>query len=72
MSTGVLPWEEMRRLLNLNTGFFETSAYTIETQMPVTAGGWDDAGASFGNLQYNYGAANRASELFEYMLTPTV
>ena len=68
MSTGALTWEEMRRLINLNTGFFETSAYTLETQMIVTAGGWDGAGASFGNLQYNYGAADRATELWQYML----
>ena len=68
MSTGVLPWDDLVEKLLLNTGFFETSQYTEDAQMYITAGNWDDAGLSAGNMQYNYGAADRASELFAYML----
>jgi hypothetical protein len=53
----------------LNTGFFETSSAVEDTQMFVTAGNWDDAGLSVGCLQYNYGLANRASELFNHLLS---
>jgi hypothetical protein len=68
MSTGVLPWDELLEKLLLNTGFFETSQYTEDAQMYITSGNWDGAGLSCGNMQYNYGAADRASELFAYML----
>lgn len=36
--------------------------------MYITSGNWDNAGLSIGNMQYNYGAADRASELFNYLL----
>ena len=68
MTTGVLSWEEMKKAILLNTGFFETSHYTEDEQMYITSGNWDNAGLSIGTLQYNYGAADRASELFTYML----
>lgn len=64
----VLPWDEMVKQINMNTGFFETSKYTVDEQMYVTSGNHDDAGASFGNLQYNYGTADRAQELWKYMV----
>jgi hypothetical protein len=64
----VLPWEDMVKWLNLNTGFFETSLYTLAEQMFITSGNWDNAGASFGNMQYNYGTADRAQELFLHMV----
>lgn len=67
MTTGVLPWNELVKLLNLNTGFFETSNYTLDTQMRVIAGNYDGAGLSAGNMQYNFGTADRLSELFSYM-----
>lgn len=68
MSTGILPWPDMRKAINLNTGFFETSAYTLDAQMRVIAGNWDGAGLSAGNLQYNFGSADRLSELWGHML----
>src|SRR3982750_817369 len=68
MTTGVLSWDDMRKAILLNTGFFETSNYTEDTQMYITSGNWDGAGLSIGTLQYNYGAADRASELFTFML----
>lgn len=52
----------------MNTGFFETSQITEDAQMSVTSGNHDDAGLSIGNLQYNYGAADRAQEWFKYMV----
>ena len=52
----------------MNTGFFETSQVTEDAQMSVTSGNHDDAGLSIGNLQYNYGAADRAQEWFRYMV----
>lgn len=68
MSTGVLPWEDMRRQLNLNTGFFETSQYTLDAQMRIIAGNWDGAGMSAGNLQYNFAFGNRLKELWSHMI----
>ena len=67
MTTGVLPWDELIKKLNLNTGFFETSQLTLDKQMRVIAGNWDGAGMSAGNLQYNFGTADRLTELFNYM-----
>jgi Chitobiase/beta-hexosaminidase C-terminal domain len=67
MSTGVLPWEELTKKLNLNTGFFETSQTTLDKQMRVIAGNWDGAGMSAGNMQYNWGTADRLTELFNHM-----
>lgn len=67
MTTGVLPWNELVGKLNLNTGFFETSNITLENQMRVIAGNYDDAGISCGNMQYNFGTANRLTELFNHM-----
>jgi hypothetical protein len=67
MTTGVLSWDELVKQLNLNTGFFETSNYTLDTQMRVIAGNYDGAGLSAGNMQYNFGTADRLTELFNYM-----
>ena len=60
--------------VTLNTGFFETSAYTEDTQMFVTSGNHDGAGCSIGNLQYNFGSSDHAQEVFSYMVTnyPTI
>lgn len=69
MTTGVLDFESLKFQVNLNTGFFECSAYTEDNQMKVTSGNHDQAGMSAGNLQYNYGAADRLQELFSYMVT---
>jgi hypothetical protein len=69
MTTGVLPWGTLRAKILLNTGFFETSSAIENNQMYVTAGNWDDAGLSVGMLQYNYGIADRASELLGHLLT---
>ena len=68
MTTGVLSWESMKEAINLNTGFFETSQTDINLQMRVIGGNWDGAGMSAGNLQYNWGSADRLSELWNYML----
>jgi hypothetical protein len=57
----------MTKVLNLNTGFFETSQLTLDAQMRVIAGNWDGAGMSAGNLQYNWGTADRLTELFNHM-----
>lgn len=67
MTTGVLPWNELVGKLNLNTGFFETSQITLDKQMRVIAGNWDGAGMSAGNMQYNWGTADRLTELFNHM-----
>ena len=67
MTTGVLPWDELIKKLNLNTGFFETSQLTLDKQMRVIAGNWDGAGMSAGNMQYNFGTADRLTELFNHM-----
>ena len=67
-TSGVLPWDDMLLAIILNTGFFETSRYTIDEQMYVTAGNWDDAGMSAGNLQYNWGTADRLTELWNHLL----
>ncbi|MBT2728384.1 chitobiase/beta-hexosaminidase C-terminal domain-containing protein [Bacillus sp. ISL-75] len=68
MTTGILPLETLKFQISLNTGFFECSAYTEDEQMFVTSGNHDTAGMSGGNLQYNFGAANRLTELFQYMI----
>lgn len=68
MSTGILPFDELKHLITLNTGFFECSSVDEDTQMKVTAGNFDQAGMSAGNLQYNFGAANHLTELFQYMI----
>ena len=67
MTTGVLPWDELVKKLNLNTGFFETSNIELEKQMRVIAGNYDGAGISAGNMQYNFGTADRLTELFNHM-----
>jgi hypothetical protein len=67
MTMGVLPWDELVKKLNLNTGFFETSNYELDKQMRVIAGNYDGAGISCGNMQYNFGTANRLTELFDHM-----
>jgi hypothetical protein len=69
MTTGVLPWEELTKKLNLNTGFFETSQLTLDKQMRVIAGNYDGAGMSAGNMQYNWGTADRLTELFNHMFS---
>jgi hypothetical protein len=68
MTTGILPFEELKRLCHMNTGFFETSQTTEDAQMFVTSGNHDNAGLSIGNLQYNFGPADRAQEWFYYMV----
>jgi len=68
MTTGVLPLDQLKFQINLNTGFFECSAYTEDDQMKVCSGNHDGAGMSAGNLQYNFGAANRLTELWQYMI----
>lgn len=68
MTTGVLPFEDLKKKVHLNTGFFETSQITEDAQMFVTSGNHDNAGLSIGNLQYNFGAADRAQEWFKYMI----
>ena len=40
-----------------------------DAQMYVTSGNHDQAGLSIGNLQYNWGPADRAQEWFSYMIT---
>lgn len=74
MTSGVLPLESLKMQVNLNTGFFETSTYTEDAQMGTTSGNHDKAGMSGGNLQYNFGDADRLQELFLYMINnyPTV
>ena len=68
MTTGVLSWPNMRMAIMLNTGFFETSEMRPKLQMRVIGGNWDGAGQSVGNLQYNWGTADRLTELYNYML----
>ena len=69
MSTGVLSVETLKRISHANTGFFETSKYTEYDQMYVTSGNHDQAGLIIGNLQYNFGPADRAQDWFTYMIT---
>jgi Chitobiase/beta-hexosaminidase C-terminal domain len=68
MTTGVLPFDDLKKKCHLNTGFFETSGLTEDAQMAVTSGNHDLAGLSIGNLQYNFGPADRAQEWFKYMI----
>jgi hypothetical protein len=68
MTTGVLSWADMRTAINLNTGFFETSQLDLDSQMRIIAGNWDGAGQSAGNLQYNWGYADRLTELYNHLL----
>ena len=42
---------------------------TLDKQMKVIAGNYDGAGISCGNMQYNFGTANRLTELFNHMFT---
>jgi hypothetical protein len=68
MTTGVLSWPNMRQAIMLNTGFFETSQYSLDAQMRIIGGNWDGAGMSVGNLQYNYAFGDRLSELWLHLL----
>jgi hypothetical protein len=68
MTLGVLPFEDLKKKVHLTTGFFETSQYTEDAQMYITSGNHDNAGLSVGNLQYNFGPADRAQEWFKYMI----
>lgn len=68
MTSGVLPFDQLKAQIHLNTGFFETSNYTENTQMQVISGNWDGAGMSCGNLQYNYGPADVLQTLWVYMI----
>ena len=68
MTMGVLPFDDLKKITHLVTGFFETSQYTEDEQMYITSGNHDDAGLSIGNLQYNFGQADRAQEWFKYMI----
>lgn len=69
MTKGVLTLDQLKMQVTLNTGFFETSRYTEDLQMAITSGNHDGAGMSAGNLQYNYGSADRLQELFSHMVT---
>jgi Chitobiase/beta-hexosaminidase C-terminal domain len=60
--------DQLKRMVHLNTGFFETNQYTTETQMPIVSGNFDGAGLSSGNLQYNFGPADRGLELYTYLI----
>lgn len=64
----IMDYDQLRFQVNLNTGFFECSAIAEDDQMKVCSGNHDGAGMSAGNLQYNFGSANRLTELFKYML----
>lgn len=68
MSSGILPFESIKHQTNLNTGFFECSAYTEDDQMFTCSGDHDGAGMSGGNLQYNFGWANHLTTLYRYMV----
>lgn len=69
MTTGVLPYRTFKDNVLWNTGFFETSSNDLTVQQGTSSGNHDGAGMSMGNLQYNFGAANRLNELWNYMIT---
>jgi hypothetical protein len=68
MTTGVLPYRTFKDDVLWNTGFFECSSNDLTIQQGTSSGNHDGAGMSMGNLQYNFGAANRLNELWNYML----
>jgi hypothetical protein len=68
MTTGVLPYRTFKDWVLMNTGFFECSSTDLATQQGTSSGNHDGAGMSMGNLQYNFGSANRLNELWNYML----
>ena len=69
MTTGVLPYSTFKDDVLANTGFFECSSTDVTVQQGTSSGNHDGAGMSMGQLQYNFGAANRLNELWNYMLT---
>lgn len=68
MSKGLLTLTDLKAAVNLCVGFFETSTYDLDSQMATIAGNFDSAGCSAGYLQFNFGAANRLNELWQYMI----
>jgi chitobiase/beta-hexosaminidase-like protein len=64
----IMPYDDLRHQVTLNTGFFECSAILEDDQMKVSSGNHDGAGMSSGNLQYNFGSANHLTELYQYMI----
>jgi len=68
MTTGILPLDELKPKMVANTAFFETSQTVYPDAYGVTSGNWDNAGMSLGALQINFGAANRLSPYFQYMI----
>lgn len=68
MTTGVLPYRTFKDKVLLNSGFFECSSTDVYVQQGTTSGNHDDAGMSMGSLQYNFGSANRLTELWQYMI----
>lgn len=68
MTKGVLDLATLKSNINLNTGFFETSQTTLDNQIATIAGNFDGAGMSAGYLQYNFGAANELTTLWQYMI----
>lgn len=68
MTTGVMPLEDFKPQLVANTAFFETSQTVYPNAYGITSGNWDTAGMSLGALQINFGAANRLSPYFQYMI----
>jgi len=69
MTTGVLPYRTFKDDVLMNTGFFECSSTDLATQQGTSSGNHDGAGMSMGNLQYNFGTANRLNELWQFMIT---
>ncbi len=68
-TTGVLPYRTFKDDVLANTGCFECSSTDVTVQQGTSSGNHDGAGMSMGNLQYNFGPANRLNELWNYMLT---
>lgn len=68
MTTGVLPYRTFKDQVLANTGFFECSSVDVTVQQGTSSGNHDDAGMSMGSLQYNFGSANRLTELWQYMI----
>lgn len=68
MTTGVLPYRTFKDEVLANTGFFECSSTDVTVQQGTSSGNHDSAGMSMGSLQYNFGSANRLTELWQYMI----
>lgn len=68
MTTGVLPYRTFKDQVLANSGFFECSSTDVTVQQGTSSGNHDGAGMSMGSLQYNFGSANRLTELWQYMI----